>query len=128
MLKALSDFFNSIGVHPVVGGFILGVGLCFLLYLLKRALGFEVVNPDSDQLARFKDPNAFASGAVTKAKVTMHVQGVDNALPDHISAQVMQALKEGSKIEAIKIFKDATGLGLKESKDIIEALQKKSGL
>jgi ribosomal protein L7/L12 len=41
---------------------------------------------------------------------------------------VMQALREGKKIEAIKLFKDETGLGLKESKDIIEAMQNKLGI
>lgn len=36
--------------------------------------------------------------------------------------QVKDALREGHKLEAIRIYKTATGLGLKESKDIIDAM------
>lgn len=36
---------------------------------------------------------------------------------------IAQALKAGDKIEAIKLHRDATGLGLKEAKTEIEALE-----
>ncbi len=132
MLKSLSDLFQSIGVHPLVGGFLLGVGACWLLLAIKRAIKFEGVNPKADDLARFKDPNAFSSGAfssvaATKAKVSFRLNGADQTLPDEISEQIMQMLKEGRKIEAVKIFKDASRLGLKESKHAIELLQRTSG-
>lgn len=35
---------------------------------------------------------------------------------------VTDALKQGRKIEAIKLVREATGLGLKEAKDAVEAL------
>jgi ribosomal protein L7/L12 len=38
--------------------------------------------------------------------------------------QVREALRRGNKIEAVKIYKDATGLGLKESKDFVDALER----
>lgn len=127
MLKSLSDLFQSIGIHPLVGGFLLGVGVCLLLIALKRAAVFDAANPKTDELARFKNPNAFADSAATRTKVTYHADGADRALPDHIAEKVIAALQDGQKIEAIKIFKDATGLGLKESKEIIETLQRKLG-
>ena len=36
--------------------------------------------------------------------------------------EIKNALREGHKIQAIKIYKEATGLGLKESKDAVDAL------
>ena len=39
-----------------------------------------------------------------------------------VTQRIADALAAGQKIEAIKIHREATGLGLKESKDFIEAL------
>ncbi|MBC8011630.1 MAG: ribosomal protein L7/L12 [Burkholderiales bacterium] len=36
---------------------------------------------------------------------------------------ISDALRGGNKIEAIKLYREATGLGLKESKDAVEALE-----
>lgn len=41
---------------------------------------------------------------------------------DEQIAEVTKALADGDKIEAIKIYREATGKGLKESKDFIDAL------
>lgn len=40
---------------------------------------------------------------------------------DHVQ-QIAEALARGSKIEAIKIYRESTGKGLKESKDFIDTL------
>jgi ribosomal protein L7/L12 len=39
---------------------------------------------------------------------------------------VMEALSANNVIEAIKLYREATGLGLKESKEAVEALQRKT--
>lgn len=39
--------------------------------------------------------------------------------------QIVESLKQGNKIQAIKDYREATGAGLKESKDAIEALIQK---
>ena len=36
---------------------------------------------------------------------------------------IRAALKRGNKIEAIKLYREATGLGLKASKDFVEAMK-----
>ena len=36
---------------------------------------------------------------------------------------IADALRAGNKIQAVKLYRQATGLGLKESKDEIEAIQ-----
>ncbi len=44
------------------------------------------------------------------------------APPQDIEAQVRILLAKGEKIEAIKLVREATGLGLKEAKDYVEGL------
>ena len=39
-----------------------------------------------------------------------------------IEAQARALLADGNKIEAIKLVREATGLGLKEAKDFVERL------
>lgn len=40
-----------------------------------------------------------------------------------VERQVRELLGQGRKIEAIKIYREATGLGLKEAKDAVEAME-----
>jgi ribosomal protein L7/L12 len=42
---------------------------------------------------------------------------------DAVPASVAQALRNGNKIEAIKLLREATGVGLKEAKEAVEALE-----
>jgi len=42
--------------------------------------------------------------------------------PDHTVA-IQEALFDGKKIEAIKLYREQTGLGLKESKDAVEHIE-----
>jgi ribosomal protein L7/L12 len=44
------------------------------------------------------------------------------AFVDNYMDRVIEALQEGRKLVAIKIHKDATGMGLRESKEVIDAL------
>lgn len=45
------------------------------------------------------------------------------ALADAQLNAIADALRAGNKIEAIKLHREATGLGLKESKDEVEAIE-----
>ena len=38
--------------------------------------------------------------------------------------EVVRLIKDGNKIEAIKTFREATGVGLKEAKDAVEAIER----
>lgn len=46
-------------------------------------------------------------------------------VPEHLRPAIEDALRRGRKIEAIRRLREATGLGLKESKEYIEAMQRK---
>lgn len=43
----------------------------------------------------------------------------NQTLPDNVT----DALKRGNKLEAVKLLRDATGLGLKEAKDAVESAE-----
>lgn len=43
-------------------------------------------------------------------------------LTDHDRDQIIECLKAGQKIHAIRIYREATGEGLKEAKDFIDVL------
>jgi len=44
-------------------------------------------------------------------------------IPDEVWARIKLALYEGKKIEAIKLYREQTSLGLKESKDFIDKME-----
>jgi hypothetical protein len=46
----------------------------------------------------------------------------------NVPAAVAEAVRDGRKIEAIKRYREATGVGLKEAKDAIEEIQRRGGL
>lgn len=44
-------------------------------------------------------------------------------LTDAQRNQIIETIHRGAKIEAIKLYMEATGVGLKESKDAVEAIE-----
>jgi ribosomal protein L7/L12 len=44
-----------------------------------------------------------------------------------LSPEIRQALQRGNKIEAIKIYRELTGVGLAEAKDAIDRLESRLG-
>jgi ribosomal protein L7/L12 len=67
-----------------------------------------------------------ADGAVDR--IELGISGpqpadVDRAPSRDLRGRVIELLREGRKIEAIKIYRDATQEGLKEAKDAVEAIE-----
>jgi ribosomal protein L7/L12 len=48
--------------------------------------------------------------------------------PESLEAQVLALMGSSKKIEAIKLYRQQTGCGLKEAKDAVEALAVKHGI
>jgi ribosomal protein L7/L12 len=77
--------------------------------------------------------NAMASGLARlsrlEAKVDLLLKNANIKYDPtaNVPADVVEALRRGAKIEAIKRYRQATGVGLKEAKDFVEALQGKIG-
>jgi ribosomal protein L7/L12 len=45
----------------------------------------------------------------------------------NVPSSVIDAVRRGNKIEAIKNYRAATGVGLKEAKDAVEEIQQRAG-
>ena len=48
------------------------------------------------------------------------------SLPKKLPPSVLHAIQAGNKIEAIKLVREQTGLGLKEAKDAVDAYRRQS--
>jgi ribosomal protein L7/L12 len=44
------------------------------------------------------------------------------AHPPAVDPEILQAIADGNMIQAIKVYRERTGVGLKEAKDAVEAL------
>lgn len=56
------------------------------------------------------------------------IAAMDSNLSDQQLDQVLDALSDGKKIQAIKHYKEATGRSLSESKKLVEQIQKEMGI
>jgi ribosomal protein L7/L12 len=45
-----------------------------------------------------------------------------------VSREIAEAVRAGQIIEAIKLHRESTGVGLKEAKDFVEAVQRRAGV
>jgi large subunit ribosomal protein L7/L12 len=88
---------------------LIGAGLVFLALLAL------VVRP-----ARRRDPLLGGQPRIVRAEPSRPVA----TLSAETEAQVRALLAAGRKIQAIKLARDATHLGLKETKDLVEALER----
>ena len=50
----------------------------------------------------------------------LNIEYTDPNSDPALSPQVQEALRRGNKIEAIKIYRELTGVGLAEAKDVID--------
>jgi hypothetical protein len=46
----------------------------------------------------------------------------------NVSRGIAEAVRQGKKIEAIKLYRQSTGVGLKEAKDAVEEMQRRAGV
>jgi ribosomal protein L7/L12 len=54
----------------------------------------------------------------------LHIEYLDPNTDPVMSPKVQEALRSGNKIEAIKIYREMTGVGLAEAKDVIDKAEK----
>lgn len=69
----------------------------------------------------------FWLGRLTKSKEPVLGTAPRHAPPPAADSypEVLTALRAGNKIQAIKAYREATGEGLKDAKDAVEALEKR---
>jgi ribosomal protein L7/L12 len=54
----------------------------------------------------------------------LNIEYADAASAPALSPQIQEALRRGNKIEAIKIYRELTGVGLAEAKQAIDQAEK----
>ena len=133
-LDAVGGWFQSHGVHPVMGAFLLGAVLAFAFAYrrnpAKEASGAPYAAPGSvpgaGGSAGVADAGAMKAGQpfgtttvrVENSHVAMTVDGKEVSFPQ----AVLDHLRAGQTIEAIKELRNASGLGLAEAKKVVDLL------
>jgi ribosomal protein L7/L12 len=57
----------------------------------------------------------------------LNIEYLDPNSDPTLSPQIQEALRRGNKIEAIKIYRELTGVGLAEAKEAIDRLESRFG-
>jgi hypothetical protein len=101
---------NQVGLFILLGAFIVGLSMVRVSFagVEKRVGALWRIEAKIDLLLK-------------QAGVEFNPFGI---LPQ----AVVEALARGEKIQAIKCYREATGAGLKESKDVIEEAQRRAGV
>lgn len=97
------------GILPFVLGLI--VGAILMRVLLRQRDGRDL-----------RQPPDFT--AQPRMRTIHQVQQVPPPAPADVTDQIATLLHQRRKIEAIKLYRDATGAGLKEAKDAVEAIDR----
>lgn len=58
---------------------------------------------------------------ITLEKISKHL-GITDTVPENIDSELKSLISEGKKIKAIKLYRQSTGIGLKEAKEYIDRL------
>jgi hypothetical protein len=66
-------------------------------------------------------PLAYRLGVIER-KLDLVLKALGVEYRDDLADQLAKLVAEGRKIEAIKIYRERTGVGLKEAKDAVEAM------
>src|SRR5437764_14638715 len=96
------------------------VAQAFLVLALVLAAALAIV---SARAARTRQ-KLRAMGQRDAKAVLRQRPGVDE-LRNTAPPAVLDALRRGRKIEAIKLYREAAGVGLKEAKDYVEAIERR---
>lgn len=127
MLNEISEFFRSLGIDPLLGGFIAGLVLGAVLRAgVSRRSADDGGTRPNDPAAALRTSASFSREQTlhSQLKVKLKLNGEERELSAAETAEMSAALKRGDKIGAIKALREATGLGLKEAKDLVEVIER----
>jgi ribosomal protein L7/L12 len=94
---------------------IVAVLIVVAVVVLRRLFGHRPIEPFSRQ----PPPKLVAREGGT---VTAEIAGQELEIDPKVFEEVRALAESGQKIEAIKLLREATGLGLTEAKQIVDAL------
>jgi len=67
-------------------------------------------------------PKARGNNSRLERKVDLILKHLGIDPNQGVDEKIMELMKSGQKIEAIKLYREQTGVGLKEAKDYVEGL------
>jgi len=74
-------------------------------------------------LSMFRNSSSVANGnSRLERKVDLILKHLGIDPNQGVDEKIMELMKAGQKIEAIKLYREQTGVGLKEAKDYVESL------
>ena len=92
----------------------IGVVILVAFVLLRRLFGRKPIEPVGQQRPKMITSEGGA--------VAAEIEGQELEIDPKVLDEVRQLSDAGRKIEAIKVLREATGLGLAEAKQIVESL------
>jgi Ribosomal protein L7/L12 C-terminal domain len=72
--------------------------------------------------AHFLSPKARGNNSLLERKVDLILKHLGIDPNQGVDEKIMELMKAGQKIEAIKLYREQTGVELKEAKDYVEGL------
>ena len=114
---SIARAFESIGVHPVLGAFIVGATIA---YLLTRRRSVDAELPDARGHVGGSPPlsASFKANLMDTNHMSLTVDGRTVEIP----AEVLTHIRAGNKIAAIKVLHVIPGVDLKSAKQIVEQI------
>lgn len=124
ILDSIAAWFAGFGVHPVLGGFLVGL----VLGLVVRA---NRTQPTATAgMTAFED-QARGAGMIQKSTVALEhgvtslaINGTPVPLAPKAVSEIVETIKSGRLVDAIKLARQETGLGLAEAKLLVDTLAK----
>lgn len=95
--------------------------MLLVTFVFIGALGFAFsirISALEREVAALKRGDSGTPVALTQPLPQAHTMGND--------AEILDLMRRGQKIQAIKLYRERTGVGLKEAKDAVEALEIRS--
>jgi ribosomal protein L7/L12 len=117
-----SRYFHS-SEGSVMSGYSEAIAYLSVVVLLLVFLVFLV----HQRLASIEKRVGRLSRLEVKIDLLLKQAGVEYEPYKNLPSDVVDALRRGNKIQAIKHYREATGIGLKEAKDFIEDVQRRAG-
>ena len=117
VVDSIARAFETIGLHPVLGAFIAGA---VIAYVFARRSSRDAAAPGAHGLQTHSAaPSvAFKSIVSNTEDISLTVNGRNINLP----RDVMNLIRAGNKIDAIKVLRAAAGVDLKTAKELVDQL------
>lgn len=126
-MQVLSEFMSRLGIDPLTGGLVLGFMGGWLFARMLRGGDPRSETPATGSAIPSSAPSGASPLALAALRTALRGQGVDAELAPAQASEVLALLQARQKLEAIKLLRSLTGLGLKETKDVCDEVERDQG-